>query len=262
MHTRRLIIAAIFLPLAFAYVILLPAVYFTLLVCAISALAITEFYDMYRVSGPMRYAAILMGTLIPAGAYLYGSIYDYLALAVMIVAAIRLFTEPAPMDAIKDIAPVVLGLVYVSALMGFQTDIRVVGPEWIIFLYATIWGADASAYYVGNKIGKTMLYESVSPNKTMAGAGASVAGGALVAALCQLLLVSSVSLAEAVFAGAVIGAVTIVGDLVESMFKRDAGVKDSGTIVPGHGGILDKIDGVLFAGPVLYWILRGLRVIG
>jgi len=132
------------------------------------------------------------------------------------------------------------------------------GPAWIIFLYGTIWGADSAAYYIGKGFGKRKLYESMSPNKTIEGGVASVVGGAICALLLQRILGVGLAPGLALVVGALVGGVTIVGDLVESMFKRDAGVKDSGTIIPGHGGLLDKIDGVLFAGPVLYWAVRAL----
>jgi phosphatidate cytidylyltransferase len=114
------------------------------------------------------------------------------------------------------------------------------------------------AYYIGKGFGKRKLYVEMSPNKTVAGATGSVIGGATGALLLQTVIVPQLTAPSAVFAGIMIGIVTIVGDLVESMFKRDAGVKDSGGIIPGHGGVLDKVDGALFAGPVLYWILTGI----
>jgi phosphatidate cytidylyltransferase len=99
----------------------------------------------------------------------------------------------------------------------------------------------------------------VSPNKTVAGAGGSVIGGMVGALLLRMLIVPQLGLLPALFIGVMVGIISIIGDLVESMFKRDAGVKDSGAIIPGHGGILDKIDGALFAGPFLYCILKGIQ---
>ncbi|MBS1233330.1 MAG: phosphatidate cytidylyltransferase, partial [Nitrospirae bacterium] len=115
------------------------------------------------------------------------------------------------------------------------------------------------AYYIGKSIGKRRLYREVSPNKTVAGAGGSVIGGMVGALLLRMLIVPQLGLLPTLFIGVMVGIISIIGDLVESMFKRDAGVKDSGAIIPGHGGILDKIDGALFAGPFLYWILKGIQ---
>lgn len=259
MHRKRVLTAAIILPLAYAYVMWLPPVFFTALLCAASAIGLLEFYGMYGVRPPLKHLGVALGVLIPAGIHLAGT-SDLLVASFILLAALRLFAKKDPSSSLGELAPVLTGLIYVPALLGSQTGLRAIGPEWIIFLYGTIWGADSAAYYVGKGIGRMKLYETVSPNKTVEGAIASVAGGALCAALLKLLLISSVPTGQAALIGAVVGAVTVVGDLVESMFKRDAGVKDSGAIIPGHGGLLDKIDGVLFAGPVLGWILRALAV--
>ena len=146
-------------------------------------------------------------------------------------------------------------MLYIPGFLSSQTQIRNVGPEWIIFLYATVWASDSAAYYIGKGIGKKKLYQEMSPNKTVAGAVGSVAGGAAGASILKILIVPQLTLPSAAFIGCLIGTISIAGDLVESMFKRDAGVKDSGVLIPGHGGILDKIDGTLFAGPLLYWVL-------
>jgi phosphatidate cytidylyltransferase len=116
------------------------------------------------------------------------------------------------------------------------------------------------AYYIGKGIGKRKLYTAVSPHKTIEGAAGSVVGGMLGALILRTVLIPHMTVSSTVLIGMVIGIISIVGDLVESMFKRDAGVKDSGVIIPGHGGVLDKIDGVLFAGPVLYWMLKLIGV--
>jgi phosphatidate cytidylyltransferase len=254
-HRRRIITAAIVLPIAFAYVMWLPPVFFTVFLCLASGLGLSEFYGMYGVRGPLKNLGLALGVAIPAGAHIAG-ISDLLVASLLIVGAARLLLKRDPSDALKDLSPVFVGLLYVPGLLGMQTGIRAVGPEWIIFLFGVVWGSDSAAYYVGKGLGRRKLYVAYSPNKTVEGAAASIAGGALSALALGALLVSSMPAGRAALIGAVIGAVTIVGDLVESMFKRDAGVKDSGSLIPGHGGILDKIDGVLFAGPVLYWMMR------
>jgi len=258
MHRKRIITAAIVLPFAVAYVMLLPKIFFTLLLCAASGIGVHEFYTMYGVQGPSKRVGIVLAVLVPLSAHLPGGPINYVVLGFMVLAAIRLFEKKTPEDALKDITPLMVGFLYIPPLLAFQGGLRDMGPAWIIFLYGTIWGADSAAYYIGKGFGKRKLYESMSPNKTIEGGVASVVGGAICALLLQRILGVGLAPGLALVVGALVGGVTIVGDLVESMFKRDAGVKDSGTIIPGHGGLLDKIDGVLFAGPVLYWAVRAL----
>jgi len=173
---------------------------------------------------------------------------------VMIIFAIRLFGLRNPSSSLRDISFALLSLFYIPGLLAFQVLLRHNGPQWIIFLYGCVWISDSAAYYIGKSIGKRKLYLEISPNKTIAGAVGSLIGGSLSGWMLNMVLVHSMGAGESFVVGAIIGAVTIIGDLVESMFKRDAGVKDSSGLVPGHGGILDKIDGVLFAGPVLYLV--------
>lgn len=256
MHLKRLIVAAILLPLIYLYIMYLPSGYFFALLVLVSVLALSEFCSMYRVSGVLRYLCLLSGVLILCAAYFSKEyLTDIVFVSVMAALCLRLLVKRDPYSSLRDIAPPMVGLLYIPGLVTFQTQIRQIGPEWIIFLYASVWASDSMAYYIGKGIGKRKLYREVSPNKTVAGAAGSLLGGAIGALLMAATVVPHLTVSNAVIIGIVIGIISVIGDLVESMFKRDAGVKDSGIMIPGHGGVLDKIDGALFAGPVLYWIL-------
>ncbi len=259
MHWKRLVIALIMLPLLYLYVMKLqPIFFFLLLLLAASVIAQAEFYSMYHVHGLMRFTGIILGvSILLAMTYLSRNLFpDILALSFIILSGMRLIGKRDPASSLNDISPVLLAVLYIPFLLGFQIFLRNDGPEWIPFLYGCVWASDSLAYYVGKSIGKRRLYVEVSPNKTVAGALGSVIGGALAGVLLNLVLIHSMSTQKSLMAGMVIGVTTIIGDLVESMFKRDAGVKNSSTLIPGHGGVLDKVDGVLFAGPVFYWITR------
>ncbi len=230
-----------------------------ILLIAVSALAQIEFHSMYKTRRILSFLGILSGALL-----LVSSLFvtDYslpfagivFMLSFMLIASARLFSVKDPASSLKDLSPAVIGFLYIPTLLLAQWHLRLKGYEWILFLYGCVWASDSLAYYTGKGIGKRKLYKEVSPNKTVEGAFGSVAGGILAALLLGSLLHLDKEIHQLILIGGIIGTVTIAGDLVESMFKRDAGVKDSGSIIPGHGGILDKIDGVLFAGPVLYWI--------
>jgi phosphatidate cytidylyltransferase len=159
----------------------------------------------------------------------------------------------------SEIGPLGMGFFYVAGFLSFQWLLaeEILGKKYILLLYTSVWLADSMAYYIGTSYGRNKLYPSVSPNKTIEGAFGSIIGGILGALIIKYAAgIPDFSIAGAVGVGAVIGVAAIIGDLIESMFKRDAGVKDSGGLIPGHGGILDKLDGSLVAGPVLYLILR------
>lgn len=270
MHRKRLIIAFIILPLAYFYITKLPAVYFLFLLIAVAAVAQYEFYSMYRVKGLLKYTGLAFGAVtilafspqpsLPGESRLVGTAlgfqpFDLFAVLFIVIACMRLFFKRGPESSLLDTATAVTAIVYIPWLLGYQIYLRNQGYEWIIFLYGCVWASDSLAYYMGKGIGGRKLYEAISPNKTVAGAVGSIAGGAAGAVILKTIFISSIALPlfTAVGLGIITGAVTIIGDLVESMFKRDAGIKDSSNIFPGHGGVLDKIDGVLFAGPVLYW---------
>ena len=129
------------------------------------------------------------------------------------------------------------------------------GARAILFLFVTIWGCDSFAYYTGRALGRHKLAPRVSPNKTWEGTLGGFAGAVLIGAAGGLWLVPSLGLPWGAAAGALASSAGQVGDLVESLWKRGAGMKDSGKFLPGHGGFYDRIDSLLFAGPVLSAIL-------
>jgi phosphatidate cytidylyltransferase len=260
---KRLIVAVVLLPVIYLYIMYLPSKYFLFLLIFVAILAMSEFYSMYHVAGMLRYIGLFFSACILGISYISKDLLlDVIILSILVIMGIRLLIKRDPLSALYDISPVILGLLYIPVFLAFQTQIRRLGPEWIIFLYASVWASDTMAYYLGKWIGKRKLYKEVSPNKTVAGAVGSFIGGIIGVLLLRATLVPLLTISSAVLIGIMIGAISIVGDLVESMFKRDAGIKDSGVIIPGHGGILDKIDGVLFASPVLYWILKVTGIMG
>jgi phosphatidate cytidylyltransferase len=252
MHAKRLLVAALLLPLFYFSVMGLPEWCFFAVLLGACVLAQWELYSMYRIAGLMKHSGMLLGALMLTAAYISGDASPSASmLAVMAISAIRLFGFRNPSSSLRDISFALLALFYIPGLLAFQLPLRHQGPQWIILLYGCVWISDSFAYYVGKTVGRRKLYPEISPNKTVAGGVGSLVGGAFSGWLLNTVLVRSMGAGESLVVGVLIGAVTIIGDLVESMFKRDAGVKDSSGLVPGHGGILDKIDGVLFAGPVL-----------
>jgi phosphatidate cytidylyltransferase len=257
-NLKRVIVAVIALPLFYLYITKLPPFFFLILLIIVSSLAQMEFHAMYKTKRWLSFTGIISGIL-----YFISSAFSlqpsaFFILSFILVSSTRLFLVKDPSSSLRDMSPAVTGFLYIPNLLLTQWYLRLQGYEWILFLYGCVWASDSLAYYIGKGVGKRKLYKEVSPNKTVAGAFGSIGGGMLSALLLGRLLIipehSGINIPVILLMGSAIGSVTIVGDLVESMFKRDAGVKDSGSFIPEHGGILDKIDGVLFAGPVLYWI--------
>ena len=188
---------------------------------------------------------------------------DGVALVGVVAVALAMiaFARRDPADGFAAWSSSVFGALYVgllgavAILTTMWTDPSTAGdtfwPErrWILILLAGVWSFDTGAYLVGRAIGRRPFLPWISPKKTLEG----VLGGMVVATVvvALVLAISGSSPLEALVLGPLLGAVAQAGDLAESLLKRAAGVKDSGTLLPGHGGILDRVDSILFAAPVL-----------
>jgi phosphatidate cytidylyltransferase len=255
---KRVIVALVAIPLIYLYITELPQIFFLFFLAAVSALAQYEFYAMYKTSRVMTLLGIACGVVLLCSSYFLPAagpehIRSLIFICIfLLISSVRLFVIKDPASALKDISSSLIGILYIPALLLAAWYLRLGGYEWIFLMLLCVWSADTAAYYIGRNFGKKKLYEEISPNKTVEGAIASVFGGMLAGAIFGSFLIRELGLPQLMLIGAVLGAVTIVGDLVESMFKRDAGIKDSGHIIPGHGGMLDRIDSMLFAAPALY----------
>lgn len=156
-----------------------------------------------------------------------------------------------------DLSHKVLGLAYLSLPLSFLTPLAEFeqGRFWLLFLLVVIWSNDTFAYFAGRKLGRHKLAPVISPKKTVEGAVAGVAGGAAVGLVFVHFTGMDSSPLNTIAITVVVGIVAMAGDLAESLLKRGAGVKDSGTIIPGHGGVLDRIDSLIFPIPLLYYYL-------
>ncbi len=169
--------------------------------------------------------------------------------------AIEIFRKEDPQW--KNIAIQLTGYIYISIPFGLMNSLFYTGaidvPRYgiLIGVFVLIWTSDIFAYLVGSKFGKNRLFERISPKKSWEG---SIGGliFALIAAYILSLFVDQLNLAQWLLLAVILVISGTIGDLVESLLKRNAGVKDSGTIFPGHGGVLDRFDAILFAIPMVF----------
>jgi phosphatidate cytidylyltransferase len=162
--------------------------------------------------------------------------------------------------AVVKSAALVLGVVYIFG--SWKTAILLhddLGRPWLMFALMVNWIGDTGAYYVGRKYGRHKLAPAVSPGKTWEGAMASSVAGLIFGLIYLPLAIAGTSLLKAGILAVAANAAGQVGDLAESAIKRGAGVKDSGTMLPGHGGVLDRVDSTMFSLPVLYTLVALLR---
>ena len=152
---------------------------------------------------------------------------------------------------------VFFGILFIGFLLAYVSLIRnmPLGRLWVLFLTITVWAGDISALVAGASFGKHKLYPKISPKKTFEGLGGAILGSILVALAFVVLFLPHVKKETCILLAAGIGFFGQLGDFTESMLKRSASVKDSGNLIPGHGGMLDRLDSFLFSAPFLYYCL-------
>lgn len=199
----------------------------------------------------------LAAALLPVLFYSGSALYLSAALAVLFLSfsIYTLFSFTDIKVAASEAALLFFGVMYIPYLLGYLVLLRSQpqGFKWILLIMFIVMSCDSAAYFIGCRYGKRRLYPEVSPKKSIEGALGGLAGSLLGALIARLLFFAELSAGDALLAGLLIGTLGQVGDLFESLLKRSCGVKDSGTIFPGHGGILDRLDSILFAAPATYY---------
>lgn len=179
----------------------------------------------------------------------------------LIIPAVYVFSRSPLEEALPATAVCTLGTLYIAMLAGallrLRLDFGTTGPLLVFYLMIVVWAGDAGAYYVGRRFGRTKLSPRVSPKKTIEGGIGGVIASMIAAAVIHLTFLPQFPLLHAVLAAVLLSVAGIIGDLAESLWKRSADVKDSGRMLPGHGGFLDRSDSILFTAPILYayWFL-------
>lgn len=177
--------------------------------------------------------------------------------AMVAIGAVSLARWSGGGDAIASVSAALTPILYLGLPLGAMIAIRESrGPDALFLLMLTVIVSDSSQYFVGRAIGRTPLAPRVSPKKTVEGAVGGFVFGTLLLVVVGAWWLPAVPPSMRVVLGLVVVAMGIAGDLFESMLKRSAGVKDSSSLIPGHGGVLDRIDALLFAAPIYYVVLR------
>ena len=228
----------------------------------VAAVAFTEYEKIVDAIGAkVPYWTALLATLLACAMvpFQWVEIESVLAAALLLIALNVLLSDRVGTPLLADTAAAVLVPVYIGLPLGSLVGIHAMaGREAVILLIATVVVSDSSQYYAGRTFGRSKLAPLRSPNKTIEGAiGGFVVAPVFLAAAGSYWLPIAPPLWLAALAIGIVFA-GIVGDLFESMLKRAADMKDSGTLIPGHGGVLDRIDALLFAAPVFYFFLRAL----
>lgn len=220
---------------------------------------ILELYRFWQKLGIKSWlpGMILGGILFLIPAYLGSERFIGLIFTIILFLNLLYMVIKYPVYSFTDVAANFGGAVYVGWLLSHLIFLQKLpgGFHYAILLLATTWSTDTAAYFVGMNFGRRKLAPGLSPKKTVEGSLGGVAGSVL-AALVVGLITPRMAFYNYIFVGLLVGVVGQVGDLFESALKRQAGIKDSGTIIPGHGGVLDRFDSMLFTAPVVYYYVQ------
>ena len=263
---KRVLSTAVLLPVFVWVVAWAPGSVFAGMVVLLGAMGQWEFLRMFQRAGiPVLAAVGVVGGAAVTASFALPPMAP-LALSVVALGVLSAGLARAG-GAARSWEPVVItlaGVCYVNWLLGHALELRalVAGVHWVLLLVWVTWIGETAAYLVGSTLGRRQLAPAISPRKTVEGALAQLVISPLAALAAQMWLGAPVSVLEAVGLGLALGVVGQVGDLAESALKRSVGAKDAGQLIPGHGGILDRLDGLLFNTPVLFYYVAYTRGAG
>ncbi len=256
-YTRELT-AALLSPLAIWIIGWSHPYVFDITIALIAMTALHEFLILGRRKGydiPIVLCLLICLFIIAAFILEHVSVEMGMFVTLLVIPASYVFRRGSIDEALPSSAVAVLGTMYVGMLSGSLVRLRndfTEGPKLVLFLLLVVWLGDAGAYYVGKKFGRRKLSPRISPKKTVEGGIGGVATSVITAIVIHFTFFKEFPLTHAVVVGIVLSVAGVIGDLAESMWKRSAAVKDSGSLIPGHGGFLDRFDSILFTAPILY----------
>ena len=261
MHTERILSAVVFLPLFYLLVkYASPHLFFFILSLAI-LVGLYEFFTLLEAKGiqPLKFLGFLGGWglsfLIYWGRFGRDDLLLFLALLLITFLVSLLSGRDDFRLRIQGAGSTLLGILYLSLLLSFLPLLRRLpeGSVYIYYLFAVTWAGDAGAFYFGINFGRRRLCPSLSPGKSVEGSIAGLLSSLGASFLAKWWFFPRLESIHALLLGILLGIAGQLGDLSESLLKRALAVKDSGSLIPGHGGFLDRVDSLLFTGPFLYF---------
>lgn len=250
----RIIVAAILLPLAVA-VLWFGGIWILLAGVLIAVLGLHELWTMARPLRPVALAGHIGAVAMVVAAYFegLGGLAMVLAPALLLTFLVAAFAPPAPGQTTAGLGVTMFGIVWVGGGLGAIVILRAESFDVVLAVLLGTWAADIGAYAIGRMIGRRKLAPAISPGKTVEGFLAGIVSGTAV--VWWILYETDLGSLNALIVGLAVAITGPLGDLLESFVKRDLGVKDSGRLLAGHGGVLDRIDATLITAPVAVAVL-------
>lgn len=257
----RVLTALVGIPLVIYLIQYAPPVVCVVVIFLAMLLALHEYYALMQEHIPavFRWLGYGVGAIVMATFYFQDMLPHFVALVPLLMLTAGLFSRLELAQVLSASAFSMFGALYIGGAMGFLTGLRMIegggemGSDLLLLLFVIIWSGDSFAYFGGKAFGKHKLAPVISPKKTVEGAVFSFVFSIGFALAGRYLFIESISVMDAVLLGAIVGVAGQIGDLCESIIKRAMKRKDSGAILPGHGGMLDRVDSLLFGGPAMYY---------
>ena len=261
----RIIVSVIAIP-AIVLACYFGEYYFFAFVLVIGIISYYEFWLFVKkkdINANLIVGIISVGVIITNS---YNSIiahYPLLIIILLLLTTIELFRNKN--SAIINLGTTLLGILYFGLFASALLSIREIyqfdyaqGGLLIISIFASIWICDSAAFFGGTALGKHKLFPRVSPNKSWEGAIFGLLFAVIAMVISKVIVLDFLSWLDVITIGLIVGIIGQIGDLIESLFKRDAGVKDSSTLIPGHGGIFDRFDSLLYSAPAVFLYIKYL----
>jgi phosphatidate cytidylyltransferase len=259
----RVLTALVFLPILFAALWLGSPIYFVTLAALAILLGLAEYYALAKCGGRVQGLLAVAGIMTAFYFARYELAASILAGLVIVELLVQLFEKRHSGDlaqALPTIALRLFGVLYVGWLGSYIIALRVAGGEGLqlpakllTLFFIVVFAGDTGAYYTGRTLGKNKLAPRISPGKTVEGAIGGLLGNVIAALLAHYTFFPELLLLHVMPLALAMGLLGITGDLCESMLKRGAKAKDAGHLIPGHGGLLDRLDSMLFNAPLLFF---------
>jgi phosphatidate cytidylyltransferase len=270
MILKRIITALVGMPLVILIILGTNELWFFLLVLVVAALGLAEFFSMALAEEDVmgKRIGVFLGCGVVFSAFLDSQIFTkgmsppflttgFFVISIFVFFSYHITFGKDKKESLSQVVLKVFGIAYIALLLSYTVLLRPCddGPKFLLLLLCVTWAGDTGAYFIGSLFGRHPLCPDVSPKKTIEGAVSSFVSGTMISFLFCMFFMKKVGVENSVALGMGINVMNQFGDLSESLIKRTFNVKDSGNLLPGHGGMLDRMDSILFAAPFLFYYI-------